>query len=412
MKHPSRNRAVAYVVSTVAFLVVMAASGAPSVLLAAYQRQWHFPDAALTVAFAIYALALVVALLFCGSLSDHIGRRPVAVGSLLLTALSMVLFLCAGDVTVLILARGVQGVATGLATVAFSAWITELASPRRRKQAETLVAVSTAGGLGVGVVVAGAVSQFAAHPEALIFGTSLVAVLVAAALLLIAPESVAPRGGIAASLLPRLTLERHVAKRMARLAPAVVGIWMSAGLILGLGASLSRAALHLGDGFLAAVVVATQPLTATVCSLLLAPRLRPRPLLALGSSAVLVGVAAEGCAFVTGVAVLEIVGAFITGLGFGAVLTAVLVDMVPRVDVNDRGAFFAVFYLVGYLPYGCSAIAAGLLSDTIGLARAAAVYAAAIIVVILLALVLNPMKSSRTRADAQASRAHRGIEST
>lgn len=403
MNASSRRRFVAYVVSTVAFLIVMAASGAPSVLLAEYQHAWHFPDAALTAAFAIYALALVVALTLLGSLSDHVGRRPVAIGALMLTAVTMVLFLFATDVITLIVARGVQGVATGLATVAFSAWITELASAGRRKQAETLVAVSSAGGLGIGVVVAGAVVQFAADPEILLFATTLVAVLVAAIILLTAPETATRRTGTAFNLLPRLRLDREVGRRLARFAPALIGIWMSAGLVLGLGASLSRSTLHLGNGVLAAVVVATQPLTATLFSLIIAPRLKSRRLLAFGLSAVVLGVAAEACAFLTGLAVVEIMGAFVTGLGFGAVMTGVLMDLVPRVSVRDRAAFFAVFYLIGYLPYGCSAIAAGALSDAIGLPLAATVYAAAIVVMALVALVLLPSGRGPIRSNGPAA---------
>ena len=100
---------VAFVVSAAAFLTVMAAAGAPSELLRRYQREWGFSDAALTVAFAVYALALLAALLVCGSVSDHLGRRPVAVTALLLSAVAMVLFLRAQNIRAIVLARAVQG---------------------------------------------------------------------------------------------------------------------------------------------------------------------------------------------------------------------------------------------------------------------------------------------------------------
>src|SRR3954447_25431335 len=67
-----------------ALLVLMGAAGAPSPLFVVFQARWHFTAAGPTAAFAVYALALLVALLTTGGLSDPLGRKPVlAVGLLL-----------------------------------------------------------------------------------------------------------------------------------------------------------------------------------------------------------------------------------------------------------------------------------------------------------------------------------------
>jgi MFS family permease len=50
-----------------------------------------------------------------GSLSDYIGRRPTVLGALALNVLAMILFMTAGSATALIVARAIQGFATGLA---------------------------------------------------------------------------------------------------------------------------------------------------------------------------------------------------------------------------------------------------------------------------------------------------------
>jgi MFS family permease len=49
----------------------------------------------LTTVFAVYALALLTTLLFTGSLSDVIGRRPVIFGALGLELVSVTFFLIA-----------------------------------------------------------------------------------------------------------------------------------------------------------------------------------------------------------------------------------------------------------------------------------------------------------------------------
>ena len=58
-------------------LVFLAGSSAPTPLYGLYHSQWGFPATVLTLVFATYAVAVLVALLFSGRLSDHVGRRAV-----------------------------------------------------------------------------------------------------------------------------------------------------------------------------------------------------------------------------------------------------------------------------------------------------------------------------------------------
>ena len=77
--------------------------------------------------FALYAVALLASLLVTGQLSDHVGRRPVVLASIVVQIGSMVCFIAANSVAVLIAARVLSGLATGCAVSALSAYLTELA---------------------------------------------------------------------------------------------------------------------------------------------------------------------------------------------------------------------------------------------------------------------------------------------
>src|SRR3954468_12943378 len=102
--------------SVAAVLVLfLAASSAPSPLYVIYQQQWHFTALVLTVVFALYVFGLLGSLLVVGALSDHLGRRPVLAAAIALEVVALVLFLVAGDVIALSVARVLQGVATGAA---------------------------------------------------------------------------------------------------------------------------------------------------------------------------------------------------------------------------------------------------------------------------------------------------------
>src|SRR4051794_28525529 len=103
------------VFAALALATILAGSTAPTPLYRLYQEQWGFPHVTLTLIFAVYALSLLAALLTVGSLSDHVGRRPVIFASLVTSALAMWIFVHAGSPEALIAARIVQGFSAGAA---------------------------------------------------------------------------------------------------------------------------------------------------------------------------------------------------------------------------------------------------------------------------------------------------------
>src|ERR1700729_4602314 len=83
-------------------VTLLASSSAPTPLYATYQARWGFSPVTITVIFGVYAVAVLASLLVAGSLSDHVGRRPVLMGALGAQAVVMLLFAFAGGVDVLI----------------------------------------------------------------------------------------------------------------------------------------------------------------------------------------------------------------------------------------------------------------------------------------------------------------------
>src|SRR4051794_23157877 len=128
------------------------ASGTPSPLYATYRELWGFSSVVLTLIYATYAFGVLASLGLAGRVSDQWGRRPVllvALGTLVVTA---VLFMLAASVAWLFVARGVQGLATGLALGAASAAMLAL-HPRRDPAGVGLAnGVVSTGGMGLGVL--------------------------------------------------------------------------------------------------------------------------------------------------------------------------------------------------------------------------------------------------------------------
>ena len=119
-------RAGAFWLMAGTFVLLLFAAGAPTPRYRVYQAQWGFSEVTLTAVFAVYAFVLLVTLLFFGSLSDHLGRRPVIVAGLAVGAGASALFLVASGVGALFAARALQGAAVGLATGAIGAALIDL----------------------------------------------------------------------------------------------------------------------------------------------------------------------------------------------------------------------------------------------------------------------------------------------
>ncbi len=104
----------------------LAGSCAPTPLYAVYQAAWHFTPITTSVVFGVYATAVLAAVLTLGSLSDHVGRRPVLLASIAVQAASMLVFATAHGVPELLIARIVQGLSTGAAVGAIGAGMLEM----------------------------------------------------------------------------------------------------------------------------------------------------------------------------------------------------------------------------------------------------------------------------------------------
>jgi MFS family permease len=198
--------------TAVAAAITFSASGAaPTPLYHEYQEHFGLPAFMITIIFAAYVLCLLLALLTVGSLSDYIGRRPPILAALTLNVLAMILFMTAGSASSLIVARAMQGFATGLAITTLAAIILDT----DKERAPILNSFTAFAGLSAGALGAGALVTFAPAPEQLVFVVLLVLSVVEAAILWFMPETATTKPGALASLRPRVHVPR-VASRFSR----------------------------------------------------------------------------------------------------------------------------------------------------------------------------------------------------
>jgi len=369
----------AFVATALTFAALYLAAGAPTPLLVIFQRQWHFSAWVLTVAFAAYALGLLAAVLVVGSLSDHIGRRPVLVVSLVAELLAMLMFVFAPGIGWVIAARVVQGIATGAATSAFSASIVELAPPRHKRLGTIFGSIAPAGGLGLGALLTGAAVQFSANASVIVFTALTIVMALGTFAIVLSPETADPRPGAALSLIPRVIVPQPARREFTAAIPVLIAAWMLAGLFMGLAPTIIRTLFDLHSGLLDGATAFVQPATAAVIGLFLGSSTARRTTL-IGTIGVLAGTTAIVTGVAAGVLPLLWIGGIVGGIGFGASFSGVIRAVTPLAEAHQRAGLFAAIYLVAYLSFGVPAIIAGVLDSSIGLLNTVLGYAVVIII--------------------------------
>lgn len=333
----------------------LAGSAAPTPLYAVYREAWGFSPTMLTVAFGIYALAVLIALLVAGRLSDYIGRRPVLIAATLLQAVVMALFATAHGLNDLLIGRVLQGISAGAAVAAVGAGLLDLDKTR----GAVANAVAPMLGTGLGGIGAGLMVQYLPAPTHLVYEVLGVIFVLQAMALVFMAETVSVRPGALASLRPSFALPATVRRPLLVAAPIAIAVWSLAGFYGSLGPTLVRTlmggpgALFLGG--LALFVVAVSGAIAVLV-------LRSRPaeaLLRLGAVSLLAGVATVLASLSLHSLAVFLVGTAIAGVGFGTGFQGAIRTVMAAAAATERAGVLSILLVLSYLAMGAPAIAAG-----------------------------------------------------
>ncbi|MGI8749438.1 MAG: MFS transporter [Thermoleophilaceae bacterium] len=368
--------------------LLLFASSAPSPLYVVYQGQWDFSALTLTAVFAVYAFALLGALLVSGSVSDHAGRRPTLIVGLLVEIVAMLAFAEATGVGWLLAARALQGVATGVAMGSISAALLDL-QPRSRPWLGGLVgAVAPMSGLAVGALMTGLLVDHAPYPTRLVFWLLLGAFAAALALAAAVPETVESNGRWKTTLRPRAGVPVHLRPMFAAALPSLAATWALGGLVLSLGPSITSEILGAGSHLVGALPIFVMAGVSAVMSVVIRD-LDPRAATRGGLVALIAGVSVALTAIVAESSLLFLAGATICGLGFGPAFAGVFRVLTQLAPADRRGEMVSSVLVVAYLAFSGPALVAGIAVTQVGLRETALVYGGVLIAMAALALALS-----------------------
>lgn len=379
----ARSRpATTFTTASVSLVAVCAAAGVPAPLYVVYQQTYGVSTVALTGAFAIYILPLLAALLCCGSLSDHLGRRRVAVPALLVGAVACLVLATVDSAAPLIAGRAAQGLSVGLALSALGAFVVDLAPPSRPGLAGAVTSGAPPGGIAIGALASGAAVQLA--PErapVLSFVVTAALLTVAAVAVGLLPETVSRRPGALRSLRPEVAVPAAARAVFPVVCVLVAATYVLGGFTQALAPSLAVSVLGRTDLFGGALTVAVFHLAGPVAGLA-ASRWRTAPALAGGAAVLVAGTGGFIAAIALGSFAVYLGAAVVAGTGFGVAFAAAMRVLLERSPAGVHAATLAAVYLFCYLAAAVSSLLAGVAVEIWGLAPVASVLCGLVIVMV------------------------------
>ena len=373
----------------------LAASSAPTPLYQAYQAAWHFSPITTTIVFGVYAVVVLGTLLVVGSLSDHVGRRPVLIAAIALQVVSMIVFTTADSVAALMAARIVQGFATGSALGAVGAGMLDL----DRAKGTLTNAVAPTLGTGSGALLSGLLVQYLPAPQRLVYLVLLGVFVLQAIGVYYTRETSARESGALASLRPRIGVPRAARGPLLKALPVLIAAWALAGFYASVGPAVVGVITGSHSpviGGLSLFILATS----AGITVWLLRNAQPRTVMLLGTISLLIGVGITLLAMSDKSSAVFWTGAVIAGAGFGAGFQGAIRMVVPLAAPHERSGLLSAVYVASYLALGLPAVIGGYLVVHGGLLPAGREYGVAVMVLALTALIAVARPERRREAVA------------
>jgi MFS family permease len=380
---------VGYWAVAFAFTAAMAFTTLPTPLWSIYARRDHFSSLTVTVAFAVYAIAVAISLFLAGHLSDWHGRRRLLIPALALNLVAAAVFVTWPALPGLVMARGVSGLGIGVVTATATAWLAELSATRRPgvgpARANVIATTANLGGLGLGGLISGVLAQWVGDRLTLPFLVLAGALVLAEIGLLIAPET---RG-------PRRPRPRYRPQQVS-VPPSARGRFFAAAIGAGVAFSVFGLATSLAPSFLADTLHESSYALAGAVAFEIFASAAVAQILSPSSTAVQLRAAIPtllgGLALLTaavwvpsGSLAIFLAGGLVVGVGAGLMFKGAIGTVTVLAPQDRRAEALAGLFLAAYVGLAGPVIGLGALTQVAPMRVSLLVFAASLALVILLA---------------------------
>jgi MFS family permease len=399
LDEPSRwsVRCSAFVPAVISLVVVFATVGSTIPLFNIYRAQEGFTNGEISTTVAAYSVATLVTLQLFGRLSHHVGRRPVAIASLLLLVAGSLALLDVHHIGILITGRMLMGIGAGLASSSLTSFIVDAAPAEPAWLASVASSQTVMLGLAVGAIASGALVEFAPWPRDLVFLVEIVLLLASVALIAVSRETAPRTPGAWRSMRSRISVPTHVRSLLPAAAAVLLATWAVGSFYQAFVPGLVEGDLHTRSSLVLGLVFGSYMASSAVGAPF-SGRFDTASAQRLGMVGFLLGTTGLVAAVTIDELPLFVAATVLAGAGQGVAISSTTRGLLHGSTVSQRAPLFSVVYLLSYGGATVPALIAGNLVGTFSLPQIAFGYGALALVATLTTLVgaRDPRGPART----------------
>ncbi|WP_326607653.1 MFS transporter [Streptomyces sp. NBC_01799] len=359
---------LAFSSAVISLVASFAATAAPIPLFNTYRAEDGFTNASISLAVVTYSVGTIATLLVLGRLSNHLGRRLTAIASLGLLLLGCLLLLNVHDIGTLLAGRLLMGVGAGLASSSLTSYIVDAAPTRPEWLASVASSQGPMLGLTLGAIASGALVQFAPWPRDLIYLVCAGLLVLAAALIVISPETAKSTPGAWRSLIPRVRVAARVRHLLPVAAAVFLATWATGAFYQAFMPALVADQLHTHSPLLLGLVFAAY-MAPSVLGAPIGGRFTSAAAQRIGMIIFLAGWIGIVAAIAISTLVLFIAATVVAGAGQGIAISAATRGLLYGSTLADRAPTFSAIYLLCYSGAAFPSLISGQLSNALPLTQ-------------------------------------------
>lgn len=365
--------------AAVGFTVLMAFGTAPTPLWPLYQTRDRFGATTTTIAFAMLVVGAGIGFLTLGHLSDRLGRRRIVVPALIVAIVAALELALWPALPGLLIGRFLDGIGVGLMGSTATSYLHDLHHqeyPDRQNSSlpGVISTAATLGGLAMGPLIAGTLSQWGPNPLITTQVTFAVAMSLCLVMALATPETVDRNALVQPS---RFSLKPGGAAAFSSGAALGFISFAVLGLISAMGASMLRSKLGISSPFIAGLA----PFVMFGCAalgLVLFWRLSLFAMLVSGAVTFPIGLALVSLSLLHPALWLYLVACSIAGLGAGALFKGGIGTVSAVSSMSSRAGVLAVFFVLSYVGMGIPPILFSIVLRRLTIETAMTIFAVAL----------------------------------
>ncbi|WP_144720309.1 MFS transporter [Agrococcus jejuensis] len=358
-------RGVTFVVATASLLLVFAAAGTPIP---------HFNDylagglgqSGIATAAVVYLAAAALSLLVLGRLSDHVGRRPIAIAAMTLSIVGTLVLTTVETEPQLLVGRILQGLGCGLATGSLGALVVDTAPERPAWLPALITGTVPMLGVPLGALASGALVDLAPWRDVLGYALAAALLVVCAVLVLLGRETRSRVTGATRSLVPQLVIPRGSGMLVLAVGAAYGATWCIGSFYQAFGPQVAQESLGSGSAVVAAAVFASA-IVPGVLGGPIAGRGRPQVPLVVGILVFVAAIAGVVVGVRLGSVPVYFVAAGIAGLSGGVIATAGNRLLLPTAGPEQRAGLLSTIFLICYASAAIPGLAASAVAEAFAL---------------------------------------------